>query len=70
MAWDSLPFHTVVGVYGNGAIHDSGTARVSLMEASMIHYRSRKSWRNFGVSSPLFPSIWGPKSGLLVVLKW
>lgn len=53
--------------------HESGTARVSLMEtapleASMIHYRSRKSWRNFGVSSPLFPSIWGPKSGLL--MRW
>lgn len=33
----------------------------------MIHQRSRKSWRwKFGVflCSPLFPSIWGPKSGL------
>lgn len=37
--------------------HDSGTARVSHMETlpledSMIHYRSRKSWRKFGESSP------------------
>lgn len=64
-----LPFYRRLadGANATAARHGSrfSDGDTGSWEYSMIHHRSRKSWRSLGFPSPLFPSIWGPKSGLL-----